>query len=1234
MDIKPTRKKYTFNPEKVLNKRATTKKIANQSTLIGSYFKLMMNQKLVVALVRVKSNSKDFVVPIGFKVDEKMIPKNAKFLEIDQNNMVKVSIPGVEPIHAMLVVVADDSKDMFESYKIFISKSTELKLTNLQEKISNWFPVEGIAIEKAKVKSLPGLTLDTFEDICHHIASERRKEKGNPIRKIDEEKPGPSKKAKIASKESVHEIIDLDSRPDSQMASTDIDSEVTVDETDLVPLYELAIKIPDESSKKFSFGLMKVLGKMMKDIKGLKEKPKKDINEMIPADYSVVKGNEFKKIRIIPDLDKTFEKDNITYIEGILPVNAKKYRQAFKGKHPKNTELEPTAILNTMVKSLFPKHWAIGVTLRGAGENQSLISLWNYANPLNNPCDGTFENNLGEMRFRALLDHAMRKAGKHSYDKTVEKSLISSFSKSLHYCRKQFGPVKNENTSDEEEGDETSDSDVSDNADDRDFVPKAQTKVADSYEGNSSSPRVLIKRDEASKEKSAPKVPLKVSEVYDSDEADDNPFNFSSKQGDSEKEEGGSDNDQDQTLPVFADEPEDNSRRGYSQYRTGQKLREENQKDDENLNLGVRTEVVDIQLSAGNDTPNDSGIGSNAELSFSSKTKISSSQRSGKRSFDSTETIEERKKKLTSTPISSSFDKSQTNEKSFSSPRFNESPIPKKDSPINLSGDSQVVKSVFGNRSERFSRQLSAIHEDYQSRLIESMKEAEKKALQRKQEKSGDDNTSDTEPQLTEEEKAFFAKISGKMNITQILANLQQTKNDSMKDAEQYSSSQITSKYVSKKFKKNPVHSSQPIASSSKLSSNSTEKNTRIFQIDKNGEEFEVTKKLNSNLVYCIYLPNICNEKLIPIKLPILFCVEELQFLEFGFDVPFKDYFDHLNNNIERYPDWLGCEKMVGNSKVTLKIEHCPLASNGDIEFIPMDENELHELKKYICELDQHKESIRVKDSKSKDQVQRNESVKLDSSEVNSCLCANNGTVQQTLDTIKFKLDRLNERKKLLSALDINGSVCSEMIDVFTDIFKVLSMNESEEKSLKIQIPIRDNTYKDEKNNRIFIEGKVKFELDKYQIAIMKTKTKNPFSLAYQFVKLCFPESYFLNVTLGKKYYDKDEIREMFATRKTSKEKLPLAFVWGFKNPFDHPLEEPFNIIQGQERVRAFIDHIFRKSDILEYTAELENKVRGRLVKELFARNRTHSRDKEQVNDSEEQSDGDVSEIWESNLFK
>lgn len=78
----------------------------NQTTIIGSLCNLMANEKVIVALTRVKDKGEtEQSIPIGFKIHKTMIPNDIKPERVHTNNIVNIQVFGGKPLPAMIVCV-------------------------------------------------------------------------------------------------------------------------------------------------------------------------------------------------------------------------------------------------------------------------------------------------------------------------------------------------------------------------------------------------------------------------------------------------------------------------------------------------------------------------------------------------------------------------------------------------------------------------------------------------------------------------------------------------------------------------------------------------------------------------------------------------------------------------------------------------------------------------------------------------------------------------------------------------------------------------------------------------------------------------------------------------------------------------------------------------------------------------------------------------------------------------
>lgn len=105
MEERSKRRKSTVKFQKS-SRQSQSNLIHNQTTLVGSYMSLMENQKLVVAVLRYKTNDGSKIkLPVLFKVSSEQIPKDLRLLEIHRDNLIYIEIDGCKPLAAMIVSV-------------------------------------------------------------------------------------------------------------------------------------------------------------------------------------------------------------------------------------------------------------------------------------------------------------------------------------------------------------------------------------------------------------------------------------------------------------------------------------------------------------------------------------------------------------------------------------------------------------------------------------------------------------------------------------------------------------------------------------------------------------------------------------------------------------------------------------------------------------------------------------------------------------------------------------------------------------------------------------------------------------------------------------------------------------------------------------------------------------------------------------------------------------------------
>uniref|UniRef100_T1L4P7 Uncharacterized protein n=1 Tax=Tetranychus urticae TaxID=32264 RepID=T1L4P7_TETUR len=891
--------------------------------------------------------------------------------------------------------------------------------------------------------------------------------------------------------------------------------------------------------------------------------------------------------------------------------------------------------------------------IRGTGDRKSLISLWNYQDPTTDPCSGVFESGLGEKRLRALIDHAVRKSLRKSYDKSMEKHLITALAKALHYARTKLEPRKNSSKSEN--------FDLTNVDDDFEEEEKDQEDDGDGQSGGDEEDEEIIFDQEVTgtSSLSLSVSQTKFAEMMKSDD-EESTDSRGSATGGSESENFLSLPGFDTKVPAdFLGSPEPPK---LSENQTGDSSEQYKDRDSE-----PSTSIYDEHTY--DDIMSDSGVGTSLK-STSDKSLLESTPKSAKRTL--TDYFSPRAKQSKLSTVIESVPTSPRSKAAESEGSRSES---ERTDSLNKT-KSQVVKKLdFSNQEDIQPSQPVNPNNEEQSQIdnipSSGVNSSNKDKNQEENEKTD----------LTEAE--FLEKIKSNPSLLSILM-VQSSRNFNRKNSSKSSPDEFLQllKFISIDF-------TIAIETQESVLNQQLKVRARLDQIQK-------APSTPDGTILVIFLPFIRDIDDKPIKQPMLFKVKESQFLEFGFDIPFSDYFDEFKNlfeiQIQRNilqgqiiatgesnselkkcfanclklnQEWKDCRKMIGNSGILRQLKFKPIQKTSDLSFHKV--MSLEDLENFLgsAESNQETENDEIMEQSSTFQEQmtfpgtQNHLEEDIYPETNieekpakpfgekdiskpTCHCSDQLKSKKVIfETIEKKLGVLIERQKLISQLDLHGSILFELIDVVSEIRSLVIEKDSEDQSSMMRIAKQDNTYKIKKKNRIFIEGLVEFELDKYEHALKKAKKRNPFSFAYQFVKNCFPESYFRNVTLGKKYYNESEMAEYSEQKRLKgKEKFPLAFIWGFANPFDEPFKGEFDLNRGQERVRALIEHILRKSDVLEYNEDLENKIRQRLVKELCSRNKPHGKNTdsgdidENEEDSNDNTESGLSDVWDNNCFE
>uniref|UniRef100_T1KZ95 Uncharacterized protein n=1 Tax=Tetranychus urticae TaxID=32264 RepID=T1KZ95_TETUR len=431
MENQQSKKSYSF---KLVNtsRRRQSSIIENQTTLLGAYFDLRMGQKVIGALVSlIDTFGVAKTISICFKIEADKIPDEVKSLSTRKMNLLQLKVAECDPIPIMVIVIADDSSDLLSSYKVFLSNSEKLNLINFDSKM-NYILSDYIQLErKAGEISLRSTPLEDYQKMQKKIQALNKRIKSTPISSASSSSTPNAPIASTSRASSVVEVSQDSQQPPAKKMR------YILEPADFKKLEAEYKNIIYESVRPWAAAVMDVLRKFTAPVEirpktSIELRPTTTIEKVDVNPESIRDEN----IRKIPEVDATYEKNGTMFIEGTLPVPARSYRLAMRSQ-PQKVAIgnEPSFWLSNIVRDCFPEHWLIGTTIRGQGGKASLVSIWNYHIPETDPSGGFFEDGLGERRLRALLDHVVRKTKKDSYDKTVEKHLLDSLAKYLHYAR-------------------------------------------------------------------------------------------------------------------------------------------------------------------------------------------------------------------------------------------------------------------------------------------------------------------------------------------------------------------------------------------------------------------------------------------------------------------------------------------------------------------------------------------------------------------------------------------------------------------------------------------------------------------------------------------------------------------------------------------------------------------------------------------------------------------------------
>uniref|UniRef100_T1KTA1 Uncharacterized protein n=1 Tax=Tetranychus urticae TaxID=32264 RepID=T1KTA1_TETUR len=1173
--------------------RSKSKVILNQPTLIASICCLMANQKLVLIVLRIKkSGSNEETIPLGLKIDSDKIPKGFKPLEIHANNLVEIIIDGVDPIPGLIVAIGEDSQDLMSQYAVFADNVKDLSIPTLSPKIVHWLGIENILIHSIKATALPAVKhreFDAFLKRAEAIKKISLKRVKKPI-----EKP---------------EVVTISDSQEPQKSDV-IESKYFENPSVSSLIFHVKDRIQTLKSNLQTFPIstgcehffdqtIKVFDKLVDIIEISNTNIRiSDCNQNVKVKIEQVDG-----INVIPEDDRTFEKNKITYIEGSLPVATKNYTKALNSLPKKYSERESTIVLASLVKFCFPVHWVKDVTLRGSGGRSSLITLWNHENPLTNPCSGTFTNGLGENRLRCLLDHAVRNCNKKTYDQAAEKLLITQLSKVMHYARTKILDLKKvpglrivTKSDFEDDAESVSEEELMPKPKDRSKIPKNafESLLTESGFDNLKSSQTPGE-DEADDDRSLLKSPFSTETIpaghSPSDEFGDNhdPITESKDNGEN-LQQGAGEKEEMKKKESFQDD--DNS------------ISNTSPKPVETLDLTVR--VPPLEQPAEDDSFESASPNKKARMRAA---------------------FEKFSKQLETDPI--------------------QEPDPSKDFEVH-SGDSDVEKPDDLTNQPGENQDKSESEEELTSEEIAILEKAKKKA-------------------------SAYSKYFTSTNVKRVKNPKNNNLFDDLITENEFPHKKKKVDQNPKPSTMKPP-SLESFLKKSTISKNVTTI-VEVNGSGSKEKDVDLTLNLNDGLLYAVLLPLIMDKDHKPMKQPILvklkvtettnnidmpFCDYlnqsenyyqiqlnginlTVQILAIGCN-PLSVRAD-LQANMAKNPLWSDLKKMIKLDSTDLQLEHKPLEDEDDIpnwqilgskmmNTIFTESNEFGKSSQAILNPDDRakKDSQKDKNDDESNSSQKFTGIEKQAKQITTkplspALSAKSATASPYISEKEPQMDlpdkevilqkltsdfkELDKKVAFLSQFDTTGSIILSMINIMRNLHEVIIEKDRSESMTANIVPEKDSTYKIIQKNQIFIEGLIQLDLDRYESAIRRSKPGNPCSYAYQIIKFSFPESYYKNITLGKRNYDERELENIIKSKEDGKNvKLPLVYLWGFKDPYAERMIGSFEFRRGQERIRAFLNHLFRKAEIYKYSDSFENKVRARIQKELCSRNKPFTEEK------------------------
>uniref|UniRef100_T1KE65 Uncharacterized protein n=1 Tax=Tetranychus urticae TaxID=32264 RepID=T1KE65_TETUR len=1288
-------KSHSFALKNLLNRSSKKKFIYKQRTLLGCFCKLMEKQKLAVGIVRVLANKKEKIVPFVFKIDENNVPTNLHPLRIHRKNMVTLEIDGVKSMNCMIVSIGDDSKDVIENYKVFLDKvkESEIKIAPIENKITHFLAIEKIRIGSIS-ETLNPIPIQDFDSWLRRVNIVTRRFKAKTSQ---DESQADSAVIDVDSNSSDSDDEDYDSDYENpgfgesstakksssdekkKIKSNDFDREKITQSLEKIKSLSVTNEnIDEEMLKDFAAEIHDVLFHLTKQIEN---------REMIEYYHSF--SGETDGIRIIPEEDQTIKKDSKILIEGVLPLSYDKYQVAMNMKSTKDEEFGPAGIISNLIRFCFPRHWIENVTLRGSAGRQSLITIWNYRDPLKDPPKEPFETYLGESRFRALLDHAVRKSGRKSYDKDAEKSMIGSLSKAMHYARGKIGIGKKSNSSKNKSGsvlplnerpttstrgssiqkesspfqlgevetfefqmEDSVDSQadqsspinngrergnkITDDKDDEFEVVDDDDNGADSGKGSSDQ---IVDSDETNVFESKTLtvvVPDQTDIINYSMRNQEKEFSKSESSIEEELSKNGS------QSPKFHSTPKRKSREIDSPQSPSKK-----NKIDLNNDIPSSQPVIPAATEILSSQPVDS-IGTEIPSSQPVNWALQFRQPEPQEPATTSTNLNEAEKMDESSPVDEEENISEADAIEFLKKiRRNKELFEKLINPVGVRKDPKIL--IFGFKFRHYVCRNYQIFQGlrFENKSISFVIFSMMSFLRRK---------------LTQS-----TAIGTKSNQLKVYSS------SAAKDQPKPSTSNSTSKSTSSQSVNKPKNA--PVSFHSQPSKNFPEKEKDSFSVILPLFIDSSQKKLQQPV-----LVTFKNDDLFSLEIDYnreFYQDEEMNLFEtqikhlrFSFQMialadSLTELREVLKESVKNNPSWKGLKKLINFTSQTIPIDYdSSKLDKTDLEYIMMSENDIKKLfsKEYENVKNQSKTLIEVAEDRDKDPSRKNEkenesshaldstntktkkgAVDMDESERGKSEKVNRKRIK--LSKIGEKTDDLNRKKLFLSELDTSGKILRDVIEAIHDIHQYLTNKYHEAESSMIEIEFPDPTYKIKAKNQIFIEGKLELQLNLYEKALKFAKIRDPNSIAYQLTRIAFPKSYYNNTTLGKKFYTAEELKafhERFNQDSTiQNEKIPLSFVFGFQDPFNKPFQGKFDYKLGIARLDGFFDHIFRMAGETKYSEQALGKVRFRIIRVLYQLNKNDETGEDSPKSADNESLADDSadvdfgdEIFKSDIWQ